>query len=233
MNRRAVLLLVMVGVIIGSLWLAGVFHRRSPAPTVPAVVTPTVTIAIDPGHGGRDPGAVAGKVLGKNINLILADKLAALVAAHPGMKAILTRQGDTTVDLLARLKTAETANAVLYLSINANSYTDPSVHGAETLVDNTRPRDDPSWKLAEFVQRELIAATGARDRGVQSQALYLRHTKLPAVSVAVGFITCPQERAKLLDPVYQDKIAHGLLTGIVDYLQATGALPASTPPPSG
>ena len=225
MNQRAVLLLILIAVIIGSLGLAGVFHRHHPAPNPPEVNTPTVTFAIDPGHGGRDPGGVVGDVLEKNVNLAIAEKLAALVNEQPGLKPFLTRSSDVTVKNLDRLKSAEEAGAVLYLSIHTNSYTDPNVHGAETLVDDTRPKSDPSWLLAEAVQKALVAATGARDRGVRSQSLYLEHTKLPAVSVEVGFLTATDEGAKLLDPAYQDKIAHGLLNGIIAHLKETGALP--------
>lgn len=225
MNRRAVLLLTVIAVILGSLALAGVFNRHHPAPPPAEVEVPTVTIAIDPGHGGRDPGGVAGDVLEKDVNLAIAKKLAALVEAQPGLKPLLTRSADVTVENLDRLRKAEEGKAVLYLSVHTNSYPDPSVHGAETLVDDTRPRDDPSWLLAESVQKAVTASTGARDRGVRSQSLYLEHTKLPAVSVEVGFLTSSEEGVKLLDPAYQDKIAHGLLNGIIAYLQTAGLLP--------
>lgn len=230
MNRRAVAVIVVIVAVIGGLGLAGVFRHHSPPPPPPPhpVQAPAITVAIDPGHGGRDPGGVVGDVLEKDVNLAIATKLAALIDAYPRLHALLTRTTDVTVDNLARLHAAEAANAVLYLSVHANSYTDPHVHGAETLVDDTRPPSDPSWKLAELVQKELVAATGARNRGVQKQALYLQHTKLPAVSVEVGFLTSPDERAQLLDPAYQDKVARGLLTGIVDYLRATGKLPAAS-----
>ncbi len=224
MNRRAVLLLTLIAVILGSLGLAGVFNRHHPATTSTEIEAPTVTIAIDPGHGGRDPGGVVGDVLEKNINLAIAKKLAALVKEQPGLKPFLTRSSDVTVKNLDRLKSAEKAGAILYLSVHTNSYPDPSVHGAETLVDDTRPKDDPSWLLAESVQKALIATTGTRDRGVRSQSLYLEHTKLPAVSVEVGFLTATDEGVKLLDPAYQDKIAHGLLNGLITYLKETGVL---------
>ena len=230
MTSRGKVLIIII-VVIGSLALAGVFKRNTPPAPEPVVVepvTPVITVAIDPGHGGRDPGGVVGDVLEKTVNLEISNRLAELIDAQPGLKAVLTRTTDVTVENELRLQLAEEANAVLYLSLHINSFDDPSVHGAETLVDDTRAADDPSWKLAEFVQNALITATGARDRGVRSQSLYLQHTKLPAVSAEVGFLTSTEERAKLLDPAYQDKIAQGLLQGILDYLHAVGELEEQT-----
>jgi len=227
MTRRGQVLIIVIVVIIGSLALAGVFNHHTPPAPEPVVVEPVrpvVTVAIDPGHGGRDPGGVVGETLEKNVNLEIANRLAELIDAQEGLKAVLTRTSDVTVDNQLRLQLAEGAGAVLYLSVHTNSYNDPSVHGVETLVDDTRGQDDPSWKLAELVQSAVVAATGARDRGVRPQGLYLQHTKLPAVSAEVGFLTSTEEGAKLLDPSYQDKIAQGLLQGILDYLDATGEL---------
>ncbi len=229
MTKRGIAVIVVI-VITGILAVSGVFKRHTPPAPEPVVLTqqeqetPPITIAIDPGHGGRDPGGVVGDVLEKDVNLEIANRLAELVDAQSGLKAILTRTSDVTVDNRLRLQLAEGAGAVLYVSVHTNSYSDPSVHGAETLVDDTRAEDDPSWKLAELVQKELVAATGARDRGVKKQALYLDQTELPAVSAEVGFITSTDEKDKLLDPTYQDKIARGLLQGILDYLHTTGQL---------
>ncbi|RLE35825.1 hypothetical protein DRJ12_04865 [Candidatus Acetothermia bacterium] len=226
MSRRGIVAIALLGaIVVGSLALAGAFRRHPQPVPPPRVEAPCVVIAIDPGHGGRDPGGVAGDILEKDINLQIATRLAELISAQPGLKPFLTRSEDITVPNLDRLRAAEAAGAVLYLSVHTNSYSDPGVHGAETLVDDTRAKDDPSWILAEAVQKELVAATRARDRGVQTQALYLRHTKLPAVSVEVGFITAADEGRALLTPEYQEKVARGLLNGILSYLERVNALP--------
>jgi N-acetylmuramoyl-L-alanine amidase len=224
MNRRILILPVLIAVVLGALGLAGVFRGEPPAPPIVKEEVPTVTIAIDPGHGGRDPGGVAGDVLEKDVNLEISSKLSELVDAYPGLKPYLTRCTDHTVVNLDRLSEAEAAGAIIYVSIHANSFDDPGVYGAETLVDNTCTNGDPSWTLAESVQKGLVTATGTRDRGVRRQSLYLKHTDLPAVSVEVGFISSSDEGKKLLDPKYQDKIARGILDGIVSYLRQQGTI---------
>ena len=220
---RVFLLVVVVVLIV--LFFAGVFKR--PSPDVPPVVVepevPSVTIVLDPGHGGRDPGAVAGDVLEKDVNLAIIERLKNLAKLEPRLNPILTRTTDVTIDKLDRIHLTDEVEAALYLSVHINAFGDPGVHGVETWVDDTRAPDDPSYFLAESVQDALVDATGARDRGVKSQGLYLQHTMLPAVSVEVGFLTCPEERTKLLDSTYQDQIAQGLLKGILNYLDAVGA----------
>ncbi|MCK4411056.1 N-acetylmuramoyl-L-alanine amidase [Candidatus Bipolaricaulota bacterium] len=226
MKRIFIALLIIIVVVILSLFLAGVFRRPS-SETQPVTTEPEgpfVIIVLDPGHGGRDPGAVVGDILEKDVNLEIVKKVRELVEAQPRLKPVLTRTTDVTVDKLKRTQLADDIGAVLYLSIHVNAFDDPEVNGAETWVDDTRPPGDESWKLADSVQNALVAATGARDRGIRSQELYLQHTTLPAVSVEVGFLTSLEERAKLLDSAYQDRIAQGILEGILDYLNTATTL---------
>ena len=226
MKRILIALFIVMVVVVLSLFLAGVFKRASPEaqPVTTEPQGPFVIIVLDPGHGGRDPGAVVGDILEKDVNLEIVKKVRGLIEAQPRLKPVLTRATDVTVDKLDRTQLADDIGAALYLSIHVNAFDDPEVNGAETWVDDTRPPGDESWKLANSVQDALVAATGARDRGIRSQELYLQHTTLPAVSVEVGFLTCPEERAKLLDSTYQNRIAQGILKGILDYLYTTEAL---------
>ena len=222
---------IVVIVVVISLVLAGAF-RRSPktvevAATVP--VRPAVTLVLDPGHGGRDPGAVVGDFLEKDINLEIVSRVKALADEHPDLAPVLTRELDVYVEKTDRVQLADRVGAALYLSIHVNACDYPEVHGVETWVDDTRASDDPSWILATAVQDAVVEATAARDRGIRSQQLYLRHTSLPAASVEVGFLTCNDERAKLLDPVYQDQIAHGIVDGILTFLEATRILTPAEP----
>ena len=228
---------VVVIVVVISLVLAGVF-RRSPeivevAAAVP--VRPAVTLVLDPGHGGRDPGAVVGDFLEKDVNLEIVSRVKALADAHPDLAPVLTRELDVYVEKTDRVQLADRVGAALYLSIHVNACDYPEVHGVETWVDDTRASDDPSWILATAVQDAVVEATAARDRGIRSQQLYLRHTTLPAASIEVGFLTCTEERTKLLDPAYQDQIARGIVDGILTFLEATHVLTAASPatPSSG
>ncbi|MBC7220011.1 N-acetylmuramoyl-L-alanine amidase [Candidatus Bipolaricaulota bacterium] len=186
--------------------------------TLPRAPLEAVVIVIDPGHGGHDPGAVVAGVQEKDVTLALALRVLRKAQDRADLRVILTRTTDLYVDLVDRVRIAEEAGAHLYLSIHANYYRDPTVCGIETWVDTGA--EGESLRLAQMVQGAVTATTGAPDRGVHRQTLYLRHTSLPTALLEVGYLSCPAERTKLLNPAYQDKIAAGILTGILAFLQA-------------
>ena len=183
-------------------------------------VIPTVTVVLDPGHGGRDPGGVAEGILEKELNLAIVERMQAIIGSdYPELETVLTRRMDIFVDKLDRVKRAEEVGAALYVSIHVNACDYPEVYGAETWVDEARSEEDDSWILARCIQDALIEATETRDRGVKSGDLYLHHLAIPSVSVEVGFLTCAEERAKLIAPGYQEHIAEGIIQGILTYLE--------------
>jgi len=177
---------------------------------------PEIIVVVDAGHGGHDPGAVVSGVQEKDLNLTLALLVARKAQGIRGLKVVLTRSTDTYVDLVERVRMAEALGAALYVSIHANYHRDSKVCGVETWVDTNAHAE--SVRLAEALQRAVVWATGAADRGVRRQTLYLRHTSLPTALVEVGYLSCPSERKKLLDPAYQERIAEGILQGIREFL---------------
>ena len=208
----AVVLLIAAGAFFLVRYLGG-------SPDEPDLPEVTVyTIALDAGHGGRDPGAVVGDVEEQEVNLEIVQKLRDLLDADPELEAVLTRNLDIYLALEERIRLAEEAGAVVYISVHANSYPDSAPSGIETIVDDTRSADDDSWVLAELIQSALSDATGARDRGTRSQESYLQRTEMPAVSVETGYLTNPGELAKLTDPVYQQTVAEGILEGIKQFI---------------
>lgn len=118
------------------------------APARPRNEKPIV-IAIDAGHGGEDPGA-RGKsgLLEKDVTLRIARKLAALVDATPGYKAVLTRKSDYFIPLRGRTAVARKAQADMFISIHANSLPTPrDVRGAAVYVVSERGATSEHAKL--------------------------------------------------------------------------------------
>ncbi len=92
-------------------------------------------IALDPGHGGRDPGAIGKKgTREKDIVLSVAKKMKTMINRTPGYRAVLTRDGDRFVTLRNRVKRARDAEADIFISLHADSFHKPTVKGASVFA---------------------------------------------------------------------------------------------------
>jgi N-acetylmuramoyl-L-alanine amidase len=88
-------------------------------------------IALDPGHGGRDPGAIGrGGTREKDVTLAVAKKMKEIINRTPGYRALLTREGDQFIALRNRVKKARERQADLFVSLHADSFRSPKVKGA-------------------------------------------------------------------------------------------------------
>ncbi|MDH3440448.1 MAG: N-acetylmuramoyl-L-alanine amidase [Gammaproteobacteria bacterium] len=110
-----------------------------------------IVIAVDAGHGGRDPGAVGrGRTREKDVALIVSKNLAARINAEPGMKAVLIRDRDVYVGHRDRMEIARRANADLFVSIHADAVDDRRARGASVYVLSLKGASDEAAKrLAE------------------------------------------------------------------------------------
>lgn len=98
-----------------------------------------ITIALDPGHGGEDPGAVGRRGSHeKNVTLSIARRLKAKIDAEPGMRAMLTRDGDYFVPLYQRVRKARSVRADLFVSVHADAFIRPDARGSSVFVLSER-----------------------------------------------------------------------------------------------
>jgi N-acetylmuramoyl-L-alanine amidase len=126
--------------------------RERPSPAVNHLVT----IVIDPGHGGEDPGARGRRgTYEKKVTLTIARKLKALIDAEPHMRALLTRDGDFFLKLDERVEKARRVNADLFVSIHADAVKKPNVRGSSIFALSER---GATSKTAQLVaERENTA----------------------------------------------------------------------------
>ncbi|HHW14939.1 MAG TPA: hypothetical protein GXX28_08420 [Firmicutes bacterium] len=177
-------------------------------------------IFLDPGHGGRDPGAI-GRAGTKEsaVTLSLAGQTARLLGLA-GAKPSLSRTTDRGVSLPMRVKMAQARRAEVFVCIHANSFTDPQAHGIETYYFET-------WegqRLAAAVQQQLVEELGLSDRGVREAAYYvLRHAEVPACLTEVAFLSNPREEELLADPWFRLKAGLALFRGIRAFLDSAAA----------
>jgi len=125
-------------------------------------------IAIDAGHGGDDPGAIGKNgTREKDVVLAIARALAQRVDAEPGMKAVLTRNGDYFVPLRDRMRRARSLEADLFVSIHADSIRDRNVNGSSVYILSQRGATDEAsrWLAERENASDLIGGVSLDDKG--------------------------------------------------------------------
>jgi len=175
----------------------------------------TYLIAIDAGHGGRDPGAIGhGGLKEKDICLALARELKSVLDRRPGYTTLMTRTDDRFVPLEDRARIASEAEADLLISIHGNSHVDAKVDGIETYYLN-------------FSSDKLTAAiTGRyktlRNLGVKHAPMrVLIDAEMPGILFEAGFISNPAEAKRLQNPAHQKLLAEAIAAGIHDFFSSS------------
>jgi len=181
------------------------------------VLTPLagLTIVIDPGHGGKDPGYV-GKygTLEKFLTYKVALKLKRMLR-EAGANVILTRYSDVSVKNGKIVEIANSKNADVFIALHFNSYTSPRSAGSETFYYNP-----DSLTLAKVIQRNVSKVIKRRNRGVKKDMYYtIHHTVMPSALVEPIYLTNPKEEKLILMPAFQEKVAFGIYQGIKEYVK--------------
>jgi N-acetylmuramoyl-L-alanine amidase len=126
-----------------------------------------VVIAVDAGHGGQDSGAIGhGGTYEKNVVLEIARRLAARIDQEPGMRAVLTRDGDYFLTLRQRIKRAREAGAMMFVSVHADSVRDPQVSGSSVYVLSEKGATDEQarWLADRENAADLMGGVSLDDK---------------------------------------------------------------------
>ena len=159
---------------------------------VPAqVVTRMVTVAIDPGHGGEDPGAVGARgSYEKDIVLSIAKRLKAQLERLPNVRVMLTRDGDYFVPLGMRVQKARRVQADLFVSIHADAFIRPSARGSSVFVLSEKGASSTAarWLANKENLADSIGGVNikTRDRQLASVLLDLSTTAQISDSLKLG-----------------------------------------------
>ncbi|MCC7151996.1 MAG: N-acetylmuramoyl-L-alanine amidase [Rubrivivax sp.] len=241
----------------------------TPAPEPPRPVTAAerriverlIIIAVDPGHGGEDPGAIGPSGLReKDVVLAIARVLREELNAQRNVRVMLTRTGDYFVPLYERVRKARRVQADLFVSVHADAFLRPEARGASVFALSTKGASSAtarwmadrenradavggvsiasadeqlkralldmsttaqirdSLKLGREVLRH-IGRVGRLHKGTVEQAGFavLKAPEIPSVLVETGFISNPEEEARLRDPDYQRELVQAIATGIRRY----------------
>ena len=171
-----------------------------------------VKVAVDAGHGGTDNGTMAGSdILEKDLNLIMADKVAAALESY-GATVIRTRPNDSYVSLDNRVAIANNNMVDLFISCHQNSAgANSSANGVETYFNT--PFSQP---LASSVQNQL--AQYLNNRGAKGYNFQVtREKQYPSILIEFCFLSNPNDEAFMLDSANQDALAAAVAQGVLDY----------------
>lgn len=186
---------------------------RPPEEDTPALAG--YTVVLDAGHGGSASGAIYGGVMEKDLTLPITLEVAHILEER-GCQVFLTRWEDSDVGLYERCDMANGTGADVFVSIHANA----SVTNLEFQGTFTYYYPGSYWgeALAGMIQAEVVRAAGSIDRGILTDNfVVLRETRMPAVLVETGFMSCPAELWRLCDPAYQRALAQGIANGVERY----------------
>lgn len=226
-NYAVFVILLAAGVILGSLAIS----RGVTVFSVAEIRHEQHRFVIDPGHGGIDGGATS--CTGKpesGYNLEIAVKLRDLLHLM-GYPTRMTRTTDTSIhtkgdtiaaqkmsDLKERVKIVNDTDKQILVSIHQNLFTDQRYSGAQVFHAN----DDYSKKLARLLQRSFVDTVnpGSRRQEKKAEGIYLmEHITQPGILVECGFLSNPQEEARLSDPEYQKKLCCVMASALALFLR--------------
>ncbi len=246
----------------GDFFATAAKHLRSPADvprddradsddrTVPDRPSPSPPhVVIDPGHGGRDPGAVCPHGYEKSVALAVSRHIASRLRAR-GIEVTMTRTGDEFIPLNERPAIGNRLGADAFVSIHADAAADPGVHGFTVYVgaqDGGRYSDSAradaiasevgvasvqlrptlaanrrkSLRLASAIRQQMSRATSSPDRGTRhAKFRVLERSAPPAVLIELGFLTNDREARRLFQPAYQQTLAAAIADGIEQFLNS-------------
>lgn len=193
-----------------------------------------VDVLIDAGHGGIDGGTSYGSILEKDINLAVAKKTYVQLHAM-GLTTVLDRTGDYALssdntwlksssrhrkDLAQRCHLANELKPKALISLHVNAAKRAAKSGPLVLHQKT----PESKELAKQLQQSLNRLYGAEGTPRYGKSYYLlKHAKVPAVIVEMGFLTNESDRRRLTDPAGQEEIARCIAAGLKAYLEQCAA----------
>ncbi|MFD1386143.1 N-acetylmuramoyl-L-alanine amidase [Oceanobacillus sp. FSL W7-1293] len=192
------------------------------APTVEAAQTQSSssgslsghTIVIDPGHGGKDPGAIGlNNIYEKDVVTSTADYVVQQLE-EAGANVIMTRNGDYFVSLDERARISNSYNTDAFISLHYDSFSAVPVSGVTTYYNS-----DSDAALASSLNSTLSSTVSLPSRGTQ-QAGYkvLENTNAPSVLIELGYITNPHDLTVVQTGDYQSSVARAITNGLINHL---------------
>lgn len=181
-------------------------------------------VAIDAGHGGRDPGASAlqGQLQEKTFTLDIAQRLQQILNQW-GIATVMTRNADTLVQLPDRVNMINKSQSNCLVSIHLNSAPSLQASGIELWIhENTQPSEQfraiQSRRLSQYLHQTMRSKLSLKDRGIRKSNFYiLQNTTIPAVLIEVGFMSHTGDLQAINTPTFRQDAAQAIAQGLLSY----------------
>lgn len=168
-------------------------------------------VVVDAGHGGIDPG----NQNEKEVNLQIALALKAL-SKDQEVEILLIRDSDESHTLKERVAFVKDQDADLMLSLHCNAAPDhPEAYGIQAFVSKQSGDYETSYKYSKLLLAEQLGELTDKAEIRTANFLLLREQQIPSILLELGYLTNPQERARLMDPDFQKEIAANLYQGLL------------------
>jgi N-acetylmuramoyl-L-alanine amidase len=183
----------------------------NPVKSVASAKGRDLVVAIDAGHGGQDPGAIGrGGTREKDVTLAIARRLAAVVNAEEGMRAVLIRDGDYFITLGGRTRKARQLGADMFVSIHADSVQNREVSGSSVYVLSLRGASDEAsrWLAERENAADLMGGVSLDDKNDVLASVLLDVTQKEAVSNSVEAADAVLASLRRVGTVHGSRVRH-------------------------
>lgn len=237
-NKKSLrLTLSMIGCFVLLAVCARITERALPAA---AEAAERPVIVLDAGHGGLDSGAVGKNgTLEKDVNLSIVRILRDMLELS-GFEVVLTRSEDISIydagvegirnqklsDMDNRLEIIQSYPDSIFLCIHQNNYTDPKYFGGQMFYNNNNP---DNRTLAQIMQNRFAELQPGNDREIKlsgDELFLLKSNPNPSLMIECGFLSNPDEEARLSTWEYQQQVAFTIYGGVMEFLDATAEKPS-------
>jgi len=185
--------------------------RAAPVATRAPAAVRDVVVAIDAGHGGADVGAIGPSgSYEKDITLAVARELATLIDRQPGMRAVLTRDGDRYLKLRERMDRARAARADLFISVHADAFRDRRVHGSSVYVLSQRGASSEAakWLADNENAADLIGGVSLEDKDDLLKSVLLDLSQTASLESSIELAKHVLDGLKGIGPVHRKDVQH-------------------------
>ena len=237
-NKKSLkLTLSMIGCVVLLAVCARITERALPTA---AEAAERPVIVLDAGHGGLDSGAVGvNGTLEKDVNLSIVRILRDMLELS-GFDVVLTRSEDISIydagvegirnqklsDMDNRLEIVQSYPDSIFLCIHQNNYTDPQYFGGQMFYNNNNPNNRT---LAQIMQNKFAELQPGNDREIKlsgDELFLLKSNQNPSLMIECGFLSNPDEEARLSTWEYQQQVAFTIFGGVMEYIDATAEKPS-------